>query len=241
MSEFDFPELVRIVETCGVGVFELVQRMVIILADLCLIVGALVSLYQDWDHTCDQTLHLYALLCVVLCVLDLGWEIVRCSWESQLDRLQADFQQDGGISGEGAEGLLGEEMQESLGAGLATNGAPRATGVASNSQASLGPIGRGVRKEKALKQTRTRAMQLWSTVFSCFVSAMFAFFAAHDEECAETDPYLYDFIHIFTYVFMLRLAFVMMLVCMRTIKNYEDAANLAGAARQMQGVPMTTF
>lgn len=242
MSDLDpqLEHLLHIVQTCGVGVFELMQRVVIILADLCLIFGAMLSLRQDWEHTCDQTLHLYAGLCVVLCVLDLGWETVRCSWESQLDRLQADFQHES--AGEVAEGLLGDETQLGSGSGSGLgSGPPRGTGIASTSQASSGPVGRGVRKEKAMKARRASAMQLWSTVFSCFVSSMFAFFAAHDEECAETDPYLYDYIHAFTYVFMFRLAFVMMLVCMRTIKNYEDAANLAGAERRTQGIPMATF
>jgi hypothetical protein len=224
---------VEVLQTCFEGVAELVQRVVIICADLILIVFATTALYRDWHRHCSEKLHFYGFLCIVLCVVDLLWEFVRCSLESQLDRLQEEFSPEAG-SGSGAtnENLLGDDL-EVIGGNFAEEiERNRGSSVAST---STGALGQGIRKEKAFKQKRTSDIQFWSIVFSCFVSVMFAFFSAHDEECNEHVPHLYTYIHTFTYVFIFRLGCTILWICCRTVKNYEDAANAHGkSARSTQ-------
>lgn len=241
MAELD-PALAQFVQLCRTfffGISDLLQRVLIICADVLLIVFALIALNRDYRHTCDETLQFYGALCIMLCVIDLAWECVRCSLESQLDRLQEDFAPQAAMpAGQVNEGLLGDE-DAGLGQSLADLRDPSRGPSSANT--ATGTLGHGIRKEKALKQKRTSDIQFWSIVFSCFVSIMFSFFSSHDEDCAERAPHLYNYIHTFTYVFIFRLGCSIILMCCRTVKNYEDAANAAGVAARQQGTNMTVF
>lgn len=221
----------NILQTCSVGIADILQRIVILLTDLMLILFALVAINKDWNNSCDEPLLMYGSMCVMLCTLDLVWEVARCSMESQLDRLQSDFRPDAVTpSGQGNEGLLGDGPQEGLGQHLSdlrpTDCHQEGGRIGSMAE---GAIGAGIRKEKAIKQKRTAELHFWSIVFSCFVSVVFAFFSAHDEDCAVHVPHLYAYIHAFNYTFIFRLGAIMVWICCRTVKNYEDAANAAGA------------
>lgn len=236
----DVSWLLSVGSSCAAGTAELAQRVIIIVFDLVLICLALSAAWKDWYHSCDEPLSFYSMMCVVLCVLDVMFELIRCSLESQLDRLQADFRPElAAPAGQVNEGLLGDELHEGL-------GQPRVEGSESRNVRRVaniieGTLGHGVRKEKALKQKRASDMHFWSIVFSCFVSIVFAFFSAHDEDCAEHVPKLYKYIHLFTYVFIFRLGLTILWGCCRTVKNYEDAATAAGALERQQGMPMRTF
>jgi len=236
-------ELIFLGRSWATGCADIIQRVVIIFADLVLIVLAVVALGKDWTHTCDETLHLYGFLCVVLCFLDLIWEFVRCTLESALDRMQSDFQPDAPAI-QGNDSLLGDSSPYGEGiVGTPSVDARDIRDVSPSVSASIsgGAIGRGIRKEKAMKKKRTADLQFWSLVFTCFVSIVFSFFSAHDLECAEHAPDLYNYIHTFTYVFIFRLGAIILWICCRTVKNYEDAAQAAGGiARQppQQGQPM---
>mmetsp|Transcript_88028 Transcript_88028/g.188894 ORF Transcript_88028/g.188894 Transcript_88028/m.188894 type:complete len:241 (+) Transcript_88028:120-842(+) len=220
-------------QACAIGVIELVQRVVIIVADFLLIIFAMVAIFLDWNHTCDETLPFYGAMCVTLCILDLVWEFVRCSLESSLDRLQTEFLPEGSsCMADGspfAEGLVGQAHE-----GSARD--LRELGAGGSARVSTGAIGRGVRQEKVMKRKRTADLHFWSTIFTCFVSVVFSFFSAHDEDCAEHAPHLYSYVHAFTYVFIFRLGAIMLWVCCRTVKNYEDAANVNGGMNPPQQV-----
>mmetsp|Transcript_128737 Transcript_128737/g.321211 ORF Transcript_128737/g.321211 Transcript_128737/m.321211 type:complete len:247 (-) Transcript_128737:230-970(-) len=207
------------------GLTEILQRVLIVVADLLLILFATISLSKDWGHSCDENLHSYTLMCVVLCLLDLAWEIVRCSLESSLDRLQQEFGTDGPsniLSNNGNEGLLGESPVSDgvVGSPSVMDGKTDA----SPARISSGPLGHGVRREKAKRQKRTNDFHLWSIVFSSMVGVVFSLFSSHDEECAEKVPTLYQYIHVFTYVYIFKLGALILSVCCRMVKDYEDAA-----------------
>lgn len=220
-------QVASIAEAIASAFTEILQRVLIIVCDLLLILFAVVAISQDWNCTCDQTLHFYGLMCVMLCVLDLVWETVRCSLEGSLDRLQADFQPEtcGSVAHVNAN-LLGDDVEGVVGQLEEDVPGPSAGRFAST---AAGLLGHGIRREKALKRKWTKDLHAWSIVFSCFVSVIFSFFSAHDEDCAERVPHLYNYIHTFTYVFIFRLGAIILWVCCRTIKDYEDAALVAGA------------
>jgi len=214
---------------CLTGVSEILQKVLIVLADLVLILFAAVALSKDWGHSCDENLHTYGFGCVVLCVLDLGWELVRCSLESALDRLQQEFQLEGGspsLANNGNEGLLGVSPVNDavVGSPSVLEGGKPDVSPARLANISAGVLGQGVRREKTKRQKRTNDLHFWSLVFTASVAIVFSFFSAHDEECAEKVPSLYFYIHAFTYVFIFRLGAIVMWVCCRTVKDYEDAA-----------------
>merc|ERR1719291_1042597 len=94
-----------------------------------------------------------------------------------------------------------------------------------------GALGQGIRREKHLKRKRISSLHFWSVVFSCFVSVIFSFFSNHDEDCAIHVPNLYNYVRVFTYVFIFRLGVMILWICCRTVKNYEDAASAAGGLR----------
>lgn len=214
---------------CAVCAVEVLQRVLIIVCDLVLICMAGLSLVEDKDRRCDENLHLYGALCVGLCVLDLYWECMRCSMESALDRLQRDFAPF--VSEEGVatnENLL--QNQGPVGSPQADLDEARNRGFGSPSPGGTagGALGRGVRKEKEQKRRRTVDLHCWSIAFSCLVSVLFSFLSAHDLDCAIHVPSLYGFIRSFTYVFIFRLGALLVWVCCRTVKDYEDAAKASG-------------
>lgn len=228
-------KLVSIGQSCASGLTEIVQRVIIIAADLLLILFAIVAIGRDWKHSCDEKLHSYGFLCVMLCILDMAFEFVRCTLESSLDRLQADFQPDVSTpAGQGNEGLLGSDPFAGGLVGQARLDTGEAREVSPGGPASIGAgtLGRGIRKEKASRQKRTSHLHRWSIVFTCLVSIVFSFFSAHDADCAKHAPHLNAYIHTFTYVFIIRLGAVILWICCRTVKNYEDAANSARARQQ---------
>jgi len=212
-------------ELCLTGVTDVLQRVLIVVADLLLILFATVSLSKDWGHSCDENLHTYALMCIALCFFDLAFEIVRCSLDRSLDRLQQEFNVDGPsptLSNKGNEGLLGEgSVSDSVfGSPSVMDGKTDA----SQARISTGVLGHGVRREKAKRQKRTNDFHLWSIVFSSMVGVVFSLFSSHDEECAEKVPTLYQYIHVFTYVYIFKLGALILSVCCRMVKDYEDAA-----------------
>eukprot|EP00929_Paragymnodinium_shiwhaense_P058208 TRINITY_DN29149_c0_g1_i1.p1 TRINITY_DN29149_c0_g1~~TRINITY_DN29149_c0_g1_i1.p1 ORF type:complete len:227 (-),score=39.40 TRINITY_DN29149_c0_g1_i1:97-777(-) len=213
--------------SCATGVADLGQRVVIMLADVFLIGMALSAVHKDWYHHCDETLHFYAFMCIVLSLLDVVFELVRCSMESQLDRLQRDFRPEANTPAATGNDSL-----------LADGEAP-----VRHSQASLtaSSLGQSIRREKAMKQRRTSDLHFWSIVFSCLVAIIFSFFSGEDEECAEHVPALYKYIRVFTYVYIFRLGVMLLLVCCRTVKNYEDAAGAAGAMKAQAPQQMRSF
>lgn len=219
-----------VVQKCFVGATDLAQRVVIILTDVFLILFAAVAGSKDWGHHCDQNLHLYGFACVILCMLDMAWEFVRCSLESSLDRLQKDFSHDGSprLGGNTEEGLLGGGGGYNDG----VVGSPAVNALESSpargGSLSGGAVGQGVRREKAMRRKRMSDLQFWSIVFTVSVAIIFSFFSAHDEECKELMPNLYAYVHDFTYIFVFRLGAILLSVCCRTVKDYEDAAHAAG-------------
>lgn len=249
MEDRDRTEDIRdLVEAaCGAGtcLVDLAQRVGIIAIDVVLWAFAAVALYEDWDSACDQAMQLYGMLCTVLIGLDLIWEVCRCTSEANLDRVQEDFRLNSldaaSCGNEGAsESLLDDvEDEEARGPPTPARPPPDAHGALQTDDGSAheaGPhgraaAGRGVLLERAMARRRVGDLQVWSIVFSCFVSVMFAFFSAHDEDCKERVPYLYRYVHGFTYVFAFRLGIVLILVCCRAVKNYEDAAGAAAFAR----------
>mmetsp|Transcript_60173 Transcript_60173/g.127460 ORF Transcript_60173/g.127460 Transcript_60173/m.127460 type:complete len:244 (+) Transcript_60173:141-872(+) len=204
----------------AVGFSEAVQRVLILGADILLILFASVAMGQDWNHSCDENLHAYGFLCIVLSSLDMLWEMVRCSSESSLDRMQQDFSMYNPSANE--EGLLENTPTVGLHGGVGEASGSRSAST------SGGAIGQGVRSEKLRRQKRVTDLHFWSLFFSVSVAIVFSFFSAHDEECRELVPSLYSYIHTFTYVYIFRLGAILLWVCCRKVKDYEDAAAFGG-------------
>jgi len=202
---------------CFSGFADLLQRTLILLVDVCLIFFAMRAISLDYSRSCDENLKTYAVMCIVLSFFDLIAEVIRCSLDAALDRLQQDFNPGASpnLASLGDEGLLEDgSTAEKVGG--------RAGSIAT------GALGKGVRKEKAMRRKRARDLHFWSLVFTASVSVIFSFFSSHDEDCAELVPHLYLYIHAFTYVYIFRLGVIIIWGCCRTVKNYEDAAKFAG-------------
>mmetsp|Transcript_13735 Transcript_13735/g.39197 ORF Transcript_13735/g.39197 Transcript_13735/m.39197 type:complete len:242 (+) Transcript_13735:66-791(+) len=227
--------LVNLVQGCAASMADVAQRVVILVADALLMLFAVIAISQDWTHTCGETMHLYGAACIVLCLVDMSLELLRCTSEGSLNRLQHDFQPDGSPQAcDGNAGLLdANSISEGLGQARLEGGVERSPSAAIAS----GALGRGVRQLKASQQKRVSNLHFWSIVFAVMVSMVFSFFSAHDEDCSERAPSLYSYIHVFTYAFILRLGVVILWLCCRTVQNYEDAANFALQSRQ-QGAPL---
>mmetsp|Transcript_58729 Transcript_58729/g.157340 ORF Transcript_58729/g.157340 Transcript_58729/m.157340 type:complete len:250 (-) Transcript_58729:79-828(-) len=228
-------EGLRLGQALAAGASELAQRLAILLTDVLLLVFAVLALGEDWGRSCESPLHSYGAACIALCCLDFAMEILRCSSESTLDRLQADSQsREATPAGQGSDSLLGLDDRFCQG----VVGQPRVHIADVQDGSPLpGSLGRGVLKEKALRQRRAYSLQFWSVLFTCLVSLVFSCFAAHDEECAEFVPSLYNYIHAFAYVYALRIGTIMLWLCCRTVKNYEDAAYVANANPRRQAPP----
>lgn len=228
-----------ILRTCQAwteGVVDVLQKIIVLLVDWVLIIFAFVAMNKDWNNACDEPLLFYGFMCVVLCFFDLLWELVRCSTESQLDMLQTAFRVDAtGPSAQGNAGLLDGVGPDGVGQSEAGD-VPGLQAAGNIGSVTGGAIGAEIRNEKATKRKRTMELHFWSIVFSCFVSVVFAFFSSHNEDCAVHMSHLYSYIHTFNYVFILRLGVIMLWICCRAVKNYEDAASAAGAMAQ-QGMP----
>uniref|UniRef100_A0A7S2IQR8 Transmembrane protein n=1 Tax=Alexandrium andersonii TaxID=327968 RepID=A0A7S2IQR8_9DINO len=195
---------------------------------------AVIAIGQDWENTCGEMMHTYGAACILMCLVDMGLELVRCSFESTLDRLQANFQPGTGAGSPVNEGLLdGSSITDGFGQAVITSAeATEMTPSGTAGSVTSGALGRGVGKMKELQKRRVSNLHFWSIVFAVMVSIVFSFFSAHDEECYERTPSLYSYIHIFTYAFTLRLGVVILFLCCRTVQNYEDSASFALAARQ---------
>jgi len=222
------------------------QRVIIIAADFILICMAFTALGRDWHHSCDETLRLYGCLCILLSAGDILFELVRCSLESQLDRLQADFRPEEASPARELNERMMTPMSgemEALGLAVEEGGLPhRGRSAPSPASTTSGAIGGTIRKEKSMKQRRTADLHFWALVFSCFVAVIFSFCAREDEDCAIHMPYLYTYIHTFTYVYIFRLGVLVLWICCRTVKNYEDAAVAAGSMpRRDPSTPMRSF
>mmetsp|Transcript_8704 Transcript_8704/g.24308 ORF Transcript_8704/g.24308 Transcript_8704/m.24308 type:complete len:238 (-) Transcript_8704:315-1028(-) len=220
---FSDPEIgtISFVLNVVAGVADVVRRVLLIFVDLWLVLCALVAFYRDFGYHCDQTLRVYCVLCIGLCTVDLVMETMRCSTERALDRLQDDLRSD---VGQAQHSELSAGLTEGL--GRSVGDAPRGSAVASMSQSANNPLGTGIRRLKAAKQKRTAEMHFWSLVFTTFVAVVFAIFSTQDEDCSINVPHLVGYLHVFTYIFILRLGALLLAVCCRTIKNYEDAASI---------------
>jgi len=235
------PELVMSASSkCFASFADILQRVLILLADVALIMWAMMALVQDFRRQCDESLKTYAFMCVALSFVDLIAEIIRCSWDAALDRLQQDF------TPGASPNLAGGCGEDGLLEGGGTMGSPVEKGQGGSragGSISAGVLGMGVKKEKAIRRKRARELHFWSLVFTASVSIIFSFFSAHDEECEEKVPHLYSYIHAFTYVYIFRLGVIIIWGCCRTVKNYEDAAKFAGGivppAQQQQMAVMS--
>merc|ERR1712150_166128 len=149
-----------------------------------------------------------------------GFEFVKFTMETSLDRLQN--ARPDVLAPATDEGLLGSD---SIG-GLMADGSARelrpSSGSAGLTQVALNSA--GMRKEKATRRKGTANLHFWSLVFTSLVAIVFSFFAANDEDCAVNAPNLYYYLHTFTYVYIFRLGAVILWICCRDMKNYEDAA-----------------
>lgn len=226
--------------SCTSSLLGTLQRALFIFCDLFLVVHAAAAISFDWRHECDEALHFYGLVCIVLCLLDIMWEFVRCNLESSLDKLQDNSIQEAMVAANTGENLLTQGEESPVGSPLDDQSD---RGGRSSLSATLS---QGMRRDKVSQQKRTTELQFWSLVFTCMVSVTFAFFAAHDEECEQRVPSLYAYIHTFTYVFIFRVGLLILLVCCRTVKNYEDAAaargGLSGSSSQFpQGRELVSF
>lgn len=214
------------------GCTEIVQRMLVLIADVLLGICALISLLRDWTSFCGEPLHIYTLFCAGLCGLDMGFEFVKFMMETSLDRLQ-DARPDL-ASPITDEGLLGSDSIGEGPLGSTADGAARELRPSSGS-AGLSHVvlhSAGMRKQKATRRKGTAHLHFWSLVFTSLVSVVFAFFAANDEDCAVHSPNLYSYLHVFSYVYIFRLGAVILFICCRDMKNYEDAALTAMSAQQ---------
>eukprot|EP00931_Biecheleriopsis_adriatica_P035267 TRINITY_DN20302_c0_g1_i2.p1 TRINITY_DN20302_c0_g1~~TRINITY_DN20302_c0_g1_i2.p1 ORF type:complete len:266 (-),score=35.63 TRINITY_DN20302_c0_g1_i2:36-746(-) len=222
--------LAHVSRVAAIGFIELAQRVLIILCDVSLILYAAISMRSDWWHSCDEALHLYCSVCILLCMLDIVWEFVRCTLESSLDRLQEDAKAQAMASAAGSVNLLANRQDDSP-LGSPIDRPVDEHGSAQAGASPVGTLGQGIRREKVSKQRRTRDLHFWSLVFTAFVSITFSLFSSHDEDCAIRVPELYQYINTFTYVFICRLGLILLIVCSRAVKNYEDAALAAGSQR----------
>lgn len=233
-------ELLSVGQSCASNLVEIVQRVIIIAADVVLIFMAASAMWSDSRHSCDEPLHFYGCVCVFLCLLDIILEIVRCSFESSLDRLQANRPppQTATWGRQGNENLL--DSDDTVGQLRLSPSMDNARSVSPAICSEANPI-RHVRQEKSSLQKRTRDLQCWSIFFTCFVSVLFSFFSAHDVDCEINSPSLYNYVHNFTYVFILRLGVIFLGICCRTVKNYEDSFATNGTMSLQQGAQLATF
>jgi len=214
------------------GLTKILQRVVMMLSDVILLTMAISAIAQDWNRWCDTTLHLYGFACAVLCMFDFVGELVHCTMDRNLDQLQEVFRP---VTGEGvsSKGLLDDGVElGSLGNAQSGTKQENPAAAAEPSCGGAVAVSVGLKSDKAERQKRLSEMQCWLIVFCSLVSIVFACFAAHDEDCAENVPHLYTYIHQFTYFFILRLGIIVLQICNRTIKNYEDAANTARVVQQ---------
>eukprot|EP00419_Tripos_fusus_P071320 CAMPEP_0172896510 /NCGR_PEP_ID=MMETSP1075-20121228/155665_1 /TAXON_ID=2916 /ORGANISM="Ceratium fusus, Strain PA161109" /LENGTH=156 /DNA_ID=CAMNT_0013751933 /DNA_START=155 /DNA_END=622 /DNA_ORIENTATION=+ len=153
------------------------------------------------------------------------FELAKCLMESSPDRLQdarPDMltpMTDKGLLGSNSigEGPVGMSMAEGAARELRASG-----GSAGLSQVAFNSA--GTRKENATKRKGATNLHFWSLIFTSMVAVVFCFFAANDEDCAVKAPNFYSFLHMFTYVYIFRLGAVVLSMCCRDMKNYEDAA-----------------
>lgn len=210
---------------------DTLQRICIISADVLLIIFAVIATSRDWEKTCDQDLQLYAGMCIILCLVDSVIEILRCSSESVLDRLQEDFKNNQKGAGNTGEGLLGQTDDVAVVGAPADSAAGREPIPSSYRELAMG---RGMRRERDSARRRTGEFQTWSIIFSLIVSVMFSFLSSRDEECLQMVPNIYEYLRWFTYTFALRMGFILLLYCCRTVKDYEEAAASAEVLRRSE-------
>jgi len=212
---------------------EVVQRMAIVVVDGLLGLFALIALLRDLWSFCDEPLHIYTCVCGWMSGMDMLFEFVKFTMETSLDRLQ-DARPDI-LAPATDEGLLSSDSIGEGPVGVAiSEGAAREL-RSSNSSVGLSRVvvsGAGVQREKATKRKGLANLHLFSLVFTGMVAIVFCFFAANDEECAEKAPNLYAYIHAFTYVVIFRLSAIILWICCRDMKNYEDAALTAISEHQ---------
>jgi len=215
-------------DTCA-SLVDLAQRVGVLVADMLLVVLALIALWDDWVHTCGEMMHFYGTTCIFLCFVDMLLEFPRCTLERSLDHLQSDFSAEASVE-LSSKGLL--SSSSSVVGSSAFNQQDQE--ASSKSDQNTGALGRGFALIKASQQRHVRHLHTWSMVFACMVSVLFCFFAAHDEECLENVPSLYSYIHTFTVYFIVRSGLVVLWMVCRTVQNYEDAANFALTAASQQ-------
>jgi len=221
----------NLMQTCCSGLGEIVQRLLLLATDIALIMYGLVASVQDRRHSCDESLHAYALLCLVLCSIDIVWEAYRCSTVAALDRLQNECGPMGGPLSGG--GLLGVDpcdrsvMEDGL-------QPPRM-------REGIRSLADGIRVQTAMTQKKAANLQFWLVMFSTLVSLMFSLLASHDEDCAMQVPKLYLYVRVFSYVFIMRLGVMMLWTCCRTIKDYEDVVNKSSQESRNQARDLATF
>lgn len=221
------------VENCFVAVAEIFQRGLVLFVDVVLLCLAITALMKDWGKYCEESLHLYCIMCVFLCLLDLVWELARCSSESALDRLQASFRPAVAADGISDRGLLAggtvADEEGMLGSPAAHQESQKTTPVGSAASMTTGTLGQGVMREKMARWRCTRVLHSGSLGFTILVSMVFSVLSGHDEVCMVRVPNLYTYVHLFAYVYIFRLGAFIVWGCCRTVKDYEDAARAAGA------------
>lgn len=211
-----------------IGLTDLAQKLIILIVDLALVFYGTIALGQDWSLSCAENLWLYAFMCVLLAIADIAWEILRCSLESSLDRLQAEIDTDGTPVESGSKSLLTPDHPH--GSPCATFGSPSASADCKDTS-TIFKTGLGVRLngEKLKKRKRSDELHFWSIVFAVGVAVTFSCFSTHDEACREDVPNLYNYVRVFTYAYIFRVGVLLLWVCCRKVKNYEDSAALSGA------------
>lgn len=200
---FDFDWLMELTAGVGMVILRIGQKIGVITYDIFLLVPAALALLADRNARCGEPIRFYGLLTMALTVLDIVLETRRLASESDLDRL-----------------TYGEDL---LRTGPVEAPLP-IRGSTNERTKDLSPLRATAQQERMLAEKRLADLQMWSIVFSLMVGLVFCMFAAQDEDCAAKAPNLYSYIHLFSYAVVLRAGFMMVIVCFRSIKNYDSAA-----------------
>jgi len=210
---------------------DTMQRLAVLVANIVLIFLAFGAIWADRGSFCGEALHLYSGVCVFLLSLDTLFELIRCSKENRLDRLQ---------SHSWATGQGGTSNLLSCDDSVGQVRLPPVVAGSRRSEHSAASPWQLVGQEKSSVQRRLADLQRLSFFFTCIVAVLFSFLSAHDLDCSMNSPNLYNYIHNFAYVFILRLGLSIITFCCRTIKDYEDEA-ATSEAMGLEGGEMRKF
>lgn len=228
-------------QNISVEMIEFSQRVAILVSDLVIIVAAFFVPWEEWtcdDCKCGQPLRAYGIGCVVICFFDCFLEVARCLLEGSLDQLQAECSNLSANSPVSDRGLLGEDTLSpgKLGDSSGCSGARRQTAVLSPLRANPWNY---IVQEKSSKQRRMTDLSRLSMGLTTAVALAYSLLPSRDEGCAREMSCLNSYVRVFSYMFILRLGVIILGICCRTVKDYEDAEADGTAFTREQGIEMS--